>query len=455
MIDNAKLSWAWRVVFVTSLVAGFSVAARAANTITGVVRNQTQGRFEGGDEVILFRLGQASLGQTSLNKNMQAESRTRTDAQGSFSLDVRYPDKQHLVRVVYQGVNYDQAVSAGAVVSIDVFDAVSKLQGIAGSIEIIRIGIVGDHLHVSDMVEIRNASSPPLTQSGERTFEAYLPAHAKIDSVLAAGPAGIATLISATVTPGEPGRYAVNFPLQPGATKFAFNYDLPYDGHAAFRPRNMYPLQQLAVMFPPSMNFASPSAAFQVLRTGNDRYQVEAATVVKAGEGPDFEISGVGALPAVRGQGEPPQKPAAANPTVPALSGPTSPRVQTADNSTAVVASGVSAQSPPASSPMPWWVLGVSAVVLGGCGSLLWRRRRSSGNAKTKIAQRAEHRGERAVSLAEVLKEELLQLEVDRSLGTISGKDYAAAKQALEETVKRASARVESAEVTQAFLEGH
>jgi len=53
----------------------------------------------------------------------------------------------------------------------------------------------------------------------------YLPPNAKIDSVLAAA-RGRERDISAALVPGEPGHYAVNFPLRPGATKFAFNYDL-------------------------------------------------------------------------------------------------------------------------------------------------------------------------------------------------------------------------------------
>jgi len=298
-----------------ALLACCSAVARATDAITGVVRNQTSGRLVSGDEVILLRLDQSSV-----NQGMQEEAGTRTDSQGAFTIKVRYPDAPHLVRVLHQGVSYDQRASAGMALSIDVFDAVSKVQGVTGSIEIIRIGTAGNRLHVSDMVEIKNNSSPPLTVAGERTFEAYLPAHAKIDSVPAAGPGKVAVLISSAFVDGEPGHYGVNFPLQPGATKFALNYDLPYDGHATFRPKSMYPLRQLAVMIPPTMKFTSRSPAFQVLGTGNDHYQVEAANVVKAGQGPGFEISGVGALPARRAQAQSPTKPPIETQPIPALS---------------------------------------------------------------------------------------------------------------------------------------
>src|SRR5258708_27699700 len=163
---------------------------------------------------------------------MHMESRTQTDPQGGFTFTVRETEKLHLVRVVHRGINYDQRISAGNAVSVDVFDSATEVQGVTGNIEIMRIGTNGKFLHVSDMVEIKNDSRPPLTKSSNRTLEIYLPAQAKMDSVLGAGSDKIGVMISATPIPGEPGHYAVNFPLRPGTTKFAFNYDLPYNGHA-------------------------------------------------------------------------------------------------------------------------------------------------------------------------------------------------------------------------------
>jgi len=61
-----------------------------------------------------------------------------------------------------------------------------------------------------------------------------------------------------------------------------------------------------------------------------------------------------------------------------------------------------------------------------------------------KAVQKTEQRGETAESLVEALQGELLQLEVDRSLGTIAGEEYASAKQAQEGTVQRALERARS-----------
>jgi hypothetical protein len=370
----AKQSWeretVFRIILGTCFIAGCSAVTLAADSIKGVVRNQTHGRSAAGTDVILLRLDQTSPDQMSLNQRVQEETRAKTDSQGAFKLDVRYPDKLHLVRVIYQGVNYDQPAAAGNFVSINVFDAVPKAQGLTGSIEIIRIQTAGDHLHVSDMVEIKNDSSPPLTQASERTFEVYLPAHAKIDSALAAGPGRVAALITAAPLTGQPGRYTVNYPLQPGATKFAFNYDLPYEGHATFRPKSMYPLQQLAVMLPPAIRFSSRSSTFQVLRTGNDRYQVEAANAVKAGEGPGFEISGVGEFPAPRAQAPSPPKPPPQR--IPAFSFPTSSRAQNTNRLDAGAGSGIFAES----SRAQWWIFAACVILaFGGCAFVVSRSR--------------------------------------------------------------------------------
>lgn len=187
-----------------------------------------------------------------------------------------------------------------------------SVRGITGTIEILRVGTNGNMLHVSDMYEIKNESRPPRTVAGQRTFEVYLPVNARIDSVLAAGPGDVPLMISAEPVPGEPGHYTVNFPLRPGATKFAFNYDLPYSGRAAFQTRRAYPMQLLAVMIPSAMKFSSRSSvskirvfetrAFETLAAGSKDFQVHAVNRLNAGEGPEFEISGTGALPALEAQ---------------------------------------------------------------------------------------------------------------------------------------------------------
>ncbi len=349
-----------RFIAALALLGCLSTAARGANNITGSVRNQSRGEPAAGDEVILARL----------DAGMQEEARAKTDSQGAFTLNVQYPDKPHLVRVFHQGVSYDQQASAGQALTIQVFDAATYVVGITGTIEILRAGTVRNLLHVSDMVEIKNESSPPLTQAGERTFEVYLPASAKIDSVLAAGPEKMSMMISAALVPGQPGHYTVNFPLRPGATKFAFNYDLPYDGHVAFHPKFAFPVQQLAVMISPTMKFSSSSPAFKILATGNSRYQVHAASRVKAGVGPEFEVSGTGAFPTLGDQAESParsQSPAETNRVVSAPGRGALPSLANIDTR-------LKQTQPPSQSLV---LAGLTSVLLATSVLLVWRARKT------------------------------------------------------------------------------
>ena len=337
-----------------------STAALSANSISGSVRNQSCGEPAAGDDVILVRL----------DGRLQEEARAKTDAHGVFTLDAQHPDKPYMVRVFHQGVSYDQQASVGQVLSIQVFDAAPEVRGITGTIEILRTGTNGNFLHVSDMIEIKNASRPPLTQAGERTFEVYLAAAAKIDSVLASGPGKIAAIIFAAPVPGEPGHYTVDFPLRPGATKFAFNYDLPYRGHAAFQTRHKYPLEQLAVMIPTDMKFSSRSPAFEILATGNTRYHVHAVNQVEAGAGPKFEVSGIEALPPVGDQASSHPfslSPASPNPT-------SSPPVRANLPLLVSIDSPLKQTQPPSQLLV---LVGMTSVLLAACAILIWRGRKA------------------------------------------------------------------------------
>jgi len=405
-----------------------SAATLGAQIITGSVQNQSRNQPGAGDEVILLRL----------DHGIQEEGRARTDDRGAFTIKVPSSDKPHLLRIMHQGVNYDQRAAVGDALNIDIFDAASKVQGVTGSIEIIRAGSNGNLLHVSDMIAITNESRPPLTQVGERTFDVYLPAKARLDSVFAAGSAKIGVLIAASPVPGDPGHFTVNFPLRPGSTKFSFNYDVPYDGRAAFRTRLAYPLRQLDVMIPPTMKFSSGSKAFQLLVTGNKDYQVQSANYLNAGEGPSFEISGAGQIPPLESRA-PPQ----AGSTAGTAGGPASPAVT---NREPQAPPGAAPPPRTPTSPLESWVVGTEAVlVLGACLIVIWLIRRGAAtraetNPRASVAN-GRPAGPSATPLLEALKQEMLELETGRIEGSISREEYDAAKRALEGTVKRALAQ--------------
>lgn len=375
-------SYGKRVCTLSSPVLGlllcFSTVALRADDIRGSARNESRSQPAAGDEVILVRL----------DGGMQEEARAKTNGRGEFTFHLKYPGKPYVVQVVHQGVAYERPASASDVVSIQVFDVVPHVQGVTGSIEIFRAETNGNLLHVSDMYEIKNQSNPPLTRAGEHTFEVYLPANAKISSVWAAGPANIGVFISAVPISGEPGHYAVSFPLRPGATKFAFVYNVAYDGHAAFRTKHAYPLRQFAVMIPPGMKFSSHSASFELLDTSRAHYQVRAANQLAAGQGPSFEISGTGKLPSPADEVKArPQSRFTVVPSATASTGGRAPLPPLTE-----IGLGSKQIQPPSQSPI---IDAIILILLAVCTLLVWRARNSS---TAQIEPHQAHEGERSRS---------------------------------------------------------
>jgi hypothetical protein len=364
------------VLPILPLIACFSVSSLAAGRITGSVRNQSRGVPVSGEEVILF----------CLERGKPEEARAKTDSQGAFAFAPQYPEKAYLVRVIHQGVSYDQQASPGQPLSVEVFDADPEVRGITGTIEILRAGTNGKQLHVSDLVEIKNASSPPLTLAGDRTFEVHLPPTARLDSVLAAGPDKIVVTISASPVSGQPGHFTVKFPLRPGATKIAFNYDLPYNGRASFHTGLALPLRQLAVMIPPTMKFSSVSPGFTLLATANNQYQVHVLNQLRAGEGREFEISGVGPLPPVAAPAQ--TLPRALSPALDSPGQSASGRA--ALRSLASLDSRLRQTQPPSQSAV---LGGVTFFLFTACAILVWRAHRARNiSAAQKLSPPARQR---------------------------------------------------------------
>jgi hypothetical protein len=347
-----------------TLLACVSTVASRADYITKPALNATR-KLAADDEVISL----------PLDNGRQEEARRKTSPLAAVASDVHYPGKPYLVRVNYQGAPYEQKTSLADARSPRTFKAAPQIAGITGSIEILRVEAEGNLLHALDMYEISNQSNPPLILTRSRTFEVYLPPTAQIRVAWAAGPDNVRVTISAVPISGEPGHYAVSFPLRPGATKFGFEYDLPYRGDVTFQTRHVYPFEQFAVMIPPTMGFSSRTRRFLPLHTGNPHYQVQAVNHLRAGEGPSFELSGSGQLPPLPHEGK----------SLPAGGLPPAP------NPAPSVAARVAPPFSPSSGPGPAQIEppsqarvmhGVILFLLATCGVLVWcvrRNRRSNG----------------------------------------------------------------------------
>jgi hypothetical protein len=389
---------------------GYALSACAADAINGMVRNQTTGKAAAGDDVMLLRLG----------NGMEEEARTKTDAQGAFSLQVTAPDAKHMVRVLHQGVNYDQTVSGTAPLEISVFDAVPSIPGLSGNLGIVQVESEGKTLKITEMYSIENASSPPVTQMGPHNFEISVPPKATLDSVMAKRATGIWVNVAPALVEGRQGHYSLDFPLRPGDTLFKFTYHLPYRGRATLHLKLPYPIKNFGIVHPPSMKFKASRPQLFASPGVVQGLQLEQSMGPVAGELPAFEILGSGAAPVRDAVAQAPPSPA-----LPAVVPPSAhPAVQPA-------ATGTPAGT---SNKETWFAVCAMAVLMAAAVVLLWRRNKSAGVPSATTAGGS-------APVVEALKEELFQLETERLHGAISAEQYDSTKQALTVSIQRAMAR--------------
>jgi len=387
-------------------------SAILAQTITGAVHNQTTGKPSVGDEVQLILLGQG----------MEEEARSKTGSEGEFTLNLRAPNERHFVRVIHQGVNYDQMITGTAPLQVIVYDAVAKVPGLGGNIGIAQIESDGKNLKVTEMYAITNASNPPVTQSRTDNYQITLPPKAAFDSVEVRSGKGMWVKIKPSPIAARERTYGVNFPIRPGDTLFKFVYSLPYHGRATLHLHLPYPIAKFGVVHPPSMRFKAlrPNTYNSPGPSGGLALETAVSSPL-VGDVPAFEISGVGTAP------EHGTTAAAAPPVAPAPApGATNP---------APTHNANPANAGDQAKKELWLVVGGIILILAISVLAVWRVRRRV--TPLPAAKSAANQG----GLLEALKEELFQLESDRLHGSISAEEYAATKDALNQSIQRALSR--------------
>jgi hypothetical protein len=395
----------------------------AAESISGSVSNKTSNKPSAGDDVVLLRL----------SEGMQEAARTKSDAQGRFTLAVPADGGQHLVRVTHQGVNYFKPAPAGTTLAdVDVYDAGKQVQGVAGRADILRVQTENGQLEVTELFVLQNNSTPPRTQMSDRSFEFTLPAGAIVDSSLAAGPGGM-PVNSAPVPTGEKNHYAYVFPIRPGETKFQMSYHLPYSGSFSFQPQILTPMEDVVVMLPKSMEFKGDTSLFA--SSGEEKgMSIFVAHNLPAGKQIAFSVWGTGQIPR-DAQDDP------GNGQQSASAG------QSAPDNRPGGGLGRPEETPDPLHAYRWWIIaGLAAALV--VGAIVVMNQKPSGNAamagaapNTLVPTIRSIPSSGRNALLEAMKEELFQLESERLQGKISNSDYQQAKSALDLTMKRAIER--------------
>ncbi len=393
-----------------------------AETITGTVINKTTNKPSAGDDVVLIRLAQG----------MQEATRTKSDSQGNFTLNV--PDAgMHLVRVTHDKAAYFRPAPPGTEsVEVEVYNAAEKVAGVTAEADVMRVqtDASGKLLNVVENFFIKNDSTPPRTQFSPKSFEFYLPAGAVIEGSAALAP-GSMPVKSTPMPQGDPNHYAFVFPLRPGETRFQVTYHVPYNGSFKFTPRMMMPTDTVAIMMPKSMTFAGgPSTAYSPV-TEETTAQTYVARSVAPSQALDFTLSGTGQLPR--------DSQAAATAGASGQSGAGAESSAAADTRPG---GGLGNPIDPTGNDSPlakykWWILGALGLAMAaGAGIML-----KGTPAKPAPASPVTPAGPGGVLAA--LKEELFALESDHLQGRLTDAEYAEQKAALEAVLRRALSRSE------------
>lgn len=412
-----------RLSAITLALLTAAIPALAA-TVTGTVTNKTVNKPSADDDVVLIAFGQG----------MQEAGRTKTDAQGHYSINV--PDNgMHLIRVDHQKAAYFQPMQPGTTtVNVDVYDVLAKVPGVSTEADVMRVETDPQGLHVIENYFVKNDSNPPKTQFSPRAYEIYLPPDARIEGSAAMGPGGM-PVSSSPVPTGDKGYYAFVFPVRPGETRFQVSYHLPYNGSFSFTPKVSLPTQNVAIILPNSMKFASTGGAvsFQSINDGSTTSQTFLARNVTPAQALAFTVSGTGSMPReaqAQGQGE--QGGAAA--------GPEAGQPSAANDTRPGGGLGNPIDTPDPLNKYKWWILSGLALILAAAAAFLLRAKPEAAvpaGAPVPAAPPVTGPGD----LLATLKDELFALETERLEGRLTEEEYLAQKAALETVLRRALAR--------------
>ena len=379
----------WIAAFLLCLLASSGVFAAQ---LTGTVMNGTTNQPSSGEEVVLI----------SLASGMDEVSRTKTDKQGHFSLNLSDEQAPHLVRVTRQSVSYFKSVPPGTgSADVTVYDAATQLENITTDARVFHLqanaGSLNERsLNVSDMYVLKNNSQPPRSRIGNQTFSVALPDGAEFDHASITGPSGMPLAIAPVPTDAK-NHYAFDFPVRPGETRFEVFYKVPFNGKYEFSLTPETPLSELGVLLPRDMKFTGVSTSFSQDSDEGD-LSVFFAKNLFANQPVKFSVS-------------------------------------------------TGSEGPGSQGKAVWYIAGMIAGVMVGLILVLWRKtaRKSAGrllkagksSVKANTQSQSQSVAPESDDMLGVLKEELFQLETDRLNGKISEEEYIKTKAGLDTLLRR------------------
>lgn len=395
-----------------------------AGTVQGKVTNGTTGKPATLVEVILIQL----------QGGMQPVASTKTNAQGEFTFDNPGIGAQPmLVRAVYKGVNFHQALPPGRnSVEVSVYDLSHDAKTISVPSHLVVFQPNGATLTVAEQMLVRNESKPPMAYfRPDGSFQMTLPENAKLRQIAASGPSGM-PVVQAPIELGK-NKYTIAFAFRPGDNEVRLAYELPYTGDAAtLKLSQAYGESRVIVVVPPTVTVSGDRLQSAGQEQGMNLFEhsfAESAgpfTVSLSGTAPPLDAGGAREAQGANGR-------------------------QGGDET-----SGTPIQVVPGRlDGLKWPILGILVVSFAIGGYLLSRKSvvvSATGEAamRTNASAQPVPSGGKSASLESLdreaavsldgLKDLIFKLELRRQAGTISEAEYAAerarAEQILRELVR-------------------
>jgi hypothetical protein len=238
-----------------------------------------------------------------LQGGMETVANTKTDAQGRFHLEnAALGQRPMLVRAVYHGVNFHEAVPPGTnTVQVEVFDSTRDARGVSFPSRVIVFQPNGSSLLVGEEYSVQNSSKPPMAYfKADGNFEFDIPEKAELQQVAAWGPAGMPT-VQAPIERGA-NRFAIAYAFRPGENGVRLAYQIPYpSSEATLRLKSPYATGHVIVLAPPSVQVSGVGLQLSGSEQGMSMYAHDA---LAAGTPLEISVSGTAPPPSASGPGD-------------------------------------------------------------------------------------------------------------------------------------------------------
>jgi hypothetical protein len=219
-----------------------------AAAVDGTVVNQTTGQPQANTILMLMTPGESGLQQLGT---------TKTDAQGHFHFDKSAEGRPNLLQGIYSGVLYTQMIPPGTPmtgVQLAVYDATKDAKLDHPAQHLIVLQPTGSELDVSDTFIFENQTKTTFNSPESGSAEVWIPGPAPQSVPVQITPPGGMPLSRTAAATKLEHVYKVDYPIQPGETRFDVSYTLPNATPLTFTSRVLDNSAPLRLVVPPGVS---------------------------------------------------------------------------------------------------------------------------------------------------------------------------------------------------------